>query len=39
MENPNMTFATPTLIAGDGSLTDVIAHEISHSWAGNLVTN
>ncbi|KAJ2237855.1 Leucyl aminopeptidase yscIV [Coemansia sp. RSA 1722] len=38
MENPCLTFVTPTLIAGDRSLTDVIAHEIAHSWSGNLVT-
>jgi leukotriene-A4 hydrolase len=39
MENPCITFATPTLLAGDRSLADVIAHEIAHSWTGNLVTN
>ncbi|XP_076861056.1 leukotriene A-4 hydrolase [Brachyhypopomus gauderio] len=39
MENPCLTFATPTLLAGDQSLSNVIAHEISHSWTGNLVTN
>ncbi|KAK3518131.1 hypothetical protein QTP70_033232 [Hemibagrus guttatus] len=39
MENPCLTFATPTLLAGDRSLATVIAHEISHSWTGNLVTN
>uniref|UniRef100_A0A914WEU3 Peptidase M1 leukotriene A4 hydrolase/aminopeptidase C-terminal domain-containing protein n=1 Tax=Plectus sambesii TaxID=2011161 RepID=A0A914WEU3_9BILA len=39
MENPCLTFVTPTLIAGDRSLTDVIAHEIAHSWTGNLVSN
>lgn len=39
MESPNMTFATPTLIARDKSNIDVIAHELAHSWSGNLVTN
>ncbi|CEP61330.1 bifunctional aminopeptidase/epoxide hydrolase LALA0_S03e00452g [Lachancea lanzarotensis] len=39
MESPNMTFATPTLIAHDKSNVDVIAHELAHSWSGNLVTN
>ncbi|XP_017158472.1 leukotriene A-4 hydrolase [Poecilia reticulata] len=39
MENPCLTFATPTVLAGDKSLSGVIAHEISHSWTGNLVTN
>jgi leukotriene-A4 hydrolase len=34
-----LTFATPTLLAGDKSLADVVAHEIAHSWTGNLVTN
>jgi leukotriene-A4 hydrolase len=39
MENPKLTFVTPTIIAGDGSLVSVVAHELSHSWSGNLVTN
>ena len=39
MENPCLTFVTPTLLAGDRSLADVVAHEISHSWTGNLITN
>ncbi|MBL0127491.1 MAG: M1 family metallopeptidase [Flavobacteriales bacterium] len=39
MENPRLTFATPTIIAGDRSLTAVVAHELAHSWSGNLVTN
>jgi len=39
MENPCLTFATPTLLSGDRSNAGVIAHEIAHSWTGNLVTN
>lgn len=39
MENPRLTFLTPTVIAGDRSLVNVLAHELAHSWTGNLVTN
>jgi aminopeptidase N len=39
MENPRLTFVTPALVVGDQSLVDVVAHELAHSWTGNLVTN
>ncbi len=39
MENPRLSFLTPSLLAGDRSLVGVVAHELAHSWSGNLVTN
>ncbi|MFU8878362.1 MAG: M1 family metallopeptidase, partial [Wenzhouxiangellaceae bacterium] len=39
MENPRLSFLTPTIIAGDKSLTGLVAHELAHAWSGNLVTN
>ncbi len=39
MENPKLTFATPTILAGDKSLVSLVAHELAHSWSGNWTTN
>ena len=39
MENPRLSFITPTIIAGDKSLVNLVAHELAHSWSGNLITN
>jgi leukotriene-A4 hydrolase len=39
MENPCITFVTPTILSGDRGLTSLVAHELAHSWSGNLVTN
>lgn len=39
MENPRLTFINPAIVAGDKSLVSVVAHELAHSWSGNLVTN
>ena len=39
MENPGLTFVISTILAGDRSLTSLVAHELAHSWSGNLITN
>ena len=39
MENPRMVFLTPTVIKGDATGAQVVAHELAHSWTGNLITN
>ena len=39
MENPMLTFATPSILAGDRSLTSLLAHELAHSWSGKIITN
>ncbi len=38
MENPNLTFVSPSIVIGDKSCTDVVIHEMVHSWSGNLIT-
>ncbi|MBV9174414.1 MAG: M1 family metallopeptidase [Chloroflexi bacterium] len=39
MENPRLTFLTPSVVVGDRSSVAVIAHELAHSWTGNLISN